>query len=279
MIIELDGLALGTDPGAPLPPVSAIAAPGRIGVVAVETESTPTVASLVAGGRMRPDAGRLLVDGVQDAARVRAHTALVDTPGVAEPFPVMTVVRIVREELALAGLRASRPAVATVVGELGLTGYADTAIERVPTAQRIRLLAELALLRPEVEALVVTSPERHGGSVPAWFAVLQEIADRGIAVVLITSEAAAETVAALVAAAPLPVPVHNGAERDADADGDADAVADTDIDPDADRPLHSPAHRLPEPSVTLDGEPRLQSGPPPTVPTAPSAPTQETHRS
>lgn len=204
MILELDRLAVGEDPGAPLPPVSAVAAPGRIGVVAVETEATPTIASLVAGGRMAPDSGRLLADGVEDAARVRAVTALVDTPGVAEPFPVMTVSRTVHEELALAGHRASRPAVTTVVDELGLTRFADTAIERVPTALRIRLLAELALLREDVEALVVTSPERHGGSVVEWFDVLQDIADRGIAVLVITSKAAAESIAALVADRDLP---------------------------------------------------------------------------
>ncbi|WIB67948.1 hypothetical protein DEI93_02590 [Curtobacterium sp. MCBD17_035] len=198
MILELDALAIGSGPGAPLPPVSAVAEPGRPGLVAVETEQTPVVASLVAGGRMQPDAGRLLVDGVEDPDRVRRTVALVDTPTVAEPFAVMTVRRIVREELAFAGRHAGRDAVTTVLDELDLTEWADTPIERVPTAQRIRLLVELALLRDGIEGLVVTTPERHGGSVADWFAVLQNVADRGIAVLVIASAAAVETITAIM---------------------------------------------------------------------------------
>lgn len=194
MILELDRLALGSEPGAPLPPVSAVAAPGRPGVVAVETEQTPVIASLVAGGRMAADTGRLLVDGHEDAARVRRSVALVDTPGVAEPFPVMSVRRIVREELAFAGERGGRDAVDTVIDTLGLTTYADTHVQRIPTQDRVRLLVELALLRHGVEGLVVTTPERHGGHVEDWFAVLLDVARRGVAVLLVTSKASAETV-------------------------------------------------------------------------------------
>ncbi|KQO61434.1 hypothetical protein [Curtobacterium sp. Leaf261] len=243
MMLELDRLALGQDPGAALPPVSAVAAPGRPGVVGVETESAPTIAALIAGGRMEADSGRLLVDGVADAARVRRTTALVDTPGVAEPFPVMTVRRVVREELAYAGERASRSAVETVVDAVGLTRHADTPIERIPTALRVRLLVELALLRPGIEALVVTSPERHGGSVPEWFAVLQEVADRGVAVLVITSMAAAETIDALIA---------SGSEPD-DADTDTEALA---------RHHHAPAHRQPDadPDPDPDADPDAGAG-------------------
>jgi ABC-2 type transport system ATP-binding protein len=200
VILELDRLALGSEPGAPLPPVSAVAAPGRPGVVAVETEQTPVIASLVAGGRMVPDSGRLLVDGHEDAARVRRTVALVDTPGVAEPFPVMSVRRIVREELALAGRRGARHDVATVIETLGLDAYADTHVQRIPTEARVRLLVELALLRPGVEGLVVTSPERHGGHVEEWFAVLLDVARRGVTVLLVTSKASAETVGRMLPA-------------------------------------------------------------------------------
>lgn len=198
MTLELDHVGIGEEPGAALPVVSAVAAPGHPGVVAVETEQAPVLASLVAGGRMQPDTGRLLLDGHEDAAAVRRAFALVDTPGVAEPFPVMTVKQIVREELAFAAQRPSRDHVDTVLEELGLRHYADTPVQRVPTAVRVRLLVELALLRDGVTGLVVTAPERHGGAVEEWFAVLRDVARRGVTVVLVTSKAAAATVETLL---------------------------------------------------------------------------------
>ncbi len=198
MTLELDHVGIGEEPGAALPVVSAVAAPGRPGVVAVETEQSPVLASLVAGGRMRPDTGRLLLDGHEDPAAVRRSVALVDTPGVAEPFPVLRLEQIVREELAFAGRRPNREHVTTVLDELGLRQYAATPVQRVPTAVRIRLLVELALLRDGVTGLVVTSPERHGGAVEEWFQVLRDVARRGVTVVLVTSKAAAATVERLL---------------------------------------------------------------------------------
>ncbi|MBF4614120.1 hypothetical protein [Curtobacterium sp. VKM Ac-1376] len=198
MTLELDHVGIGEEPGAPLPVVSAVAAPGRPGVVAVETEQSPVLASLIAGGRMHPETGRLLLDGHEDPAAVRRAFALVDTPGVAEPFPVMSCKQIVREELAFAGQRPSREHVDTVLDELGLREYADTHVQRVPTAVRVRLLVELALLRDGVTGLVITSPERHGGAVEDWFQVVRDVARRGITVVLVTSKAAAATVETLL---------------------------------------------------------------------------------
>lgn len=213
MTLELAAVGIGTEPGAALPVVSAVAGPGHPGVVAVETEQAPVLASLVAGGRMKPDTGQVLLDGHDDPAAVRRAFALVDTPGVAEPFPVLTLKQIVHEELAFAGRRPSRGDVATVLDELGMTRWSDTAVQRVPTDARVRLLAELALLRPDVTGLVVTSPERHGGAVADWFAVVRDIARRGVTVVLVTSKAAAETASALL---------------DTVTDTDADASAATD---------------------------------------------------
>lgn len=198
MTLELDHVGIGEEPGAALPVVSAVAGPGRPGIVAVETEQAPVLASLVAGGRMRPDTGRLLLDGHEDAAAVRRAFALVDTPGVAEPFPVMTITQIVREELAFAGERPSRSHVDMVLDELGLRAWAATPVQRVPTDVRVRLLVELALLRDGVTGLVVTTPERHGGAVEDWFQVVRDVARRGTTVLLVTSKAAAATVEALL---------------------------------------------------------------------------------
>ena len=234
MTLELDLVGIGEEPGAALPVVSAVAAPGRPGVIAVETEQAPVLASLVAGGRMQPDTGRVLLDGHDDPAGVRKAFALVDTPGVAEPFPVMTLKQIVREELAYAGQRPSRQHVDTVLDELGLQHYADTHVQRVPTDVRVRLLVELALLRDGVTGLVLTSPERHVGAVEGWFAVVRDVARRGVTVVLVTSKAAAATVETLL-----------------DTVGVPDATTQTEGPEDATRPagddprLQSDTHTLP----------------------------------
>jgi ABC-2 type transport system ATP-binding protein len=217
--IEIDHAGIGDEPGAPLPVVSAVAGPYRPGILAVETEQAPVLASLVAGGRMQPDSGRVLLDGHEDAAALRRAVALVDTPGIAEPFPVMTLRRIVREELAFAERRPSREHVDTVLDELGMSAYADTHVQRVPTDVRVRLLTELALLRDGVTALVITSPERHGGVVADWFAVVRDVAARGVTVVLVTSKAAAETAAQLLATIPAPA--------DPSLPSDPDATTDT----------------------------------------------------
>ncbi|MEN0101621.1 MAG: hypothetical protein AAGC90_01750 [Curtobacterium sp.] len=215
--LEIDHAGIGEEPGAALPVVSAVAGPHRPGIVAVETEQAPVLASLVAGGRMKPETGRVLVDGHDDPAATRRAFALVDTPGIAEPFPVMTLRRIVREELAFAGRRPSREHVDTVLDELGMTAYADTHVQRVPTDVRVRLLVELALLRDGVTGLVITSPERHGGSVESWFAVVRDVAMRGVTVLLVTSKAAAATAERLLATIPVPtedVPAEGTTETD-----------------------------------------------------------------
>jgi hypothetical protein len=235
--LEIDTAGIGNEPGAALPVVSAVAGPYRPGIVAVETEQAPVLASLVAGGRMRPEHGRVLIDGHEDAAAARRAVALVDTPGIAEPFPVMTLRRIVREELAYAGQRPSREHVDTVLDELGMSAYADTHVQRVPTDVRVRLLVELALLRDGVTALVITSPERHGGAVESWFAVVRDVARRGVTVLLVTSKAAATEAERLLAT--IPMPVTEGLDDATRTDGDDQSLPSAPNATDATAPLET----------------------------------------
>ena len=199
MRLELHDVAIGDGPGAALPPVSATATDLLPGVIAVETLDAPVLASLVAGGRMRPEHGRVTLDGVEDDAAVRAAFALVDTPEIAEPFASLRVDQVAREELALAGHRTDRGTVAELLDAVGLTEHARTRMQSLPAAARLRLLTETALLRPGVRGLVVTSPERHGGDVADWLAIVHDLADRGTVVLVVTSVAAAATVAELTA--------------------------------------------------------------------------------
>jgi len=175
--IVLEGAAVGHGPAAALPPVSLDARPGAVTVVATEGGQRPTVLSLVASGRMALDAGTV------DAPRKRI--ALVDTPTVAEHPDDVRVAAVVREELAFAGRRGT----ARELERLGLAAWARRPFGALPTRDRIRLLVDLALRRPGVDTLVVTSPERHGGDPAAWFRVLREVAARGATVLVVTDHA------------------------------------------------------------------------------------------
>lgn len=197
MRLELHDVAIGAGPGAALPPLSAVADRWTPGFVAVETENAPTLASLVAGGRMRPETGRVTVDGRPDDAAIRASFALVDTPTVAEPFAALTVVQVAREELALAGLRADKASARLLLDEIGLREHERTRLSALPTELRVRLLCELAVLRPEVRGLIVTTPERHGGDVAAWLSVVHDLVGRDYSVLTITGFAALATIESL----------------------------------------------------------------------------------
>jgi hypothetical protein len=183
--------------------VSASFGPGFPTLLATEGGNRPSVLSLVASGRMKLDAGSLkAVDDAGNAlspARLRRAVALIDTPLVAEHSDDVSIATVVREELALArsNRRADRPVEYSDRHDFG----------SLPADHRLRLLIELALRRPEVAALVVTSPERHGGDPALWWRVVRETAARGIAVLVVTDAA---TVAHLERL-PQPEPVGLGA--------------------------------------------------------------------
>lgn len=191
MNLTLDAVALGSGPGAPLPPTTATATVERPGIAAVETEGAPTYLSLIAGGRMAPESGRVLLDGADDAGRIRDAFALVDTPTVAEPFPDLPVRTIVREDLVLAGQRGNRDNVRLFLDAIGLPEHEDTPLRNLPTEARVRVLTELAILRPGVQGIILTSPERHGGDTEAWWRVVTDLSARGYAVLVVTGIAAA----------------------------------------------------------------------------------------
>jgi len=183
--VTLREAAVGTGRDAALPPVSATFAPGFPTLLATEGGNRPTVLSLVASGRMKLDAGS--VDAVDadghplSPARLRRAVALIDTPLVAEHSDDVSVATVVREELALARShrRADRPVEFSDRHDFG----------SLPADHRLRLLIDLALRRPEVAALVITSPERHGGDPALWWRVVRETAARGVAVLVVTDAA------------------------------------------------------------------------------------------
>ena len=186
--VTLDGAAVGTGRGAALPPVSASYAAGVPTLLATEGGTRPTVLSLVASGRMKLDAGS--VEAVDanghrlTPAQLRRAVALIDTPLVAEHSDDVSIATVVREELALAG----RPRL-PLRSPLASQRRDRDAFGSLAADDRLRLLIDLTLRRPDVEALVVTSPERHGGEPARWWQVLRETAARGIAVLVVTDAA------------------------------------------------------------------------------------------
>lgn len=194
MRVVLDAVAKGPRSAA-LPAASVTFQTGQATLARAETEQRPTVLGLIASGRMRPDAGTVTIDGGTDYAAMRRRIALIDAPDVCEPAPDVTVAGIVAEELMFAGLASNPIAVNRRLRELSAAEFARYAIGTVPPTVRIRLLAELALLRKGVEALVIVSPDRHGGDPVEWWRFARELAGRGIAVLVVAGDASAAALA------------------------------------------------------------------------------------
>ncbi|MES2169718.1 MAG: hypothetical protein V4479_03200, partial [Actinomycetota bacterium] len=89
-----------------------------------------------------------------------------------------------------------RRAIDRLLREHGLEQYGPLPIRALPARDRVRLFSELAMMRPGVGMIVVTSPERHGAAASDWYAPLAAIAGRGVLVAIVTDVA---TTSALVA--------------------------------------------------------------------------------
>jgi hypothetical protein len=148
-------------------------------------------ASLGLSGRLKPDTGTVRFDGKADLALLRRRVAVVDTPGITEPDDALPVQTVVGEELAIAGRKAGRKAVLEWLTEHGAAEHADKRFEHLPVAVRTRLLAELTVARPEVQAVVLTMPDRHGGDPHEWYALGRELAARGYGVIITCADASA----------------------------------------------------------------------------------------
>lgn len=194
MLIELSAVSKGRR-GLALPPTDLTYRSGRATLAIAETEQRPTVLGLIATGRMRPDAGRVTLDGAARPRDLRRRTALIDAPDVSEPAPDISVAGVVGEELMFAGRLADPLSARRWLDAQGLRHLSRVPFADVAPADRIRMLLELATLRPGVEALVLVSPDRHGGDPAQWWSLAEAYAARGLAVLVIAGEAAASVVA------------------------------------------------------------------------------------
>lgn len=198
MRIVLDGVAKGRRDAA-LPPTTVAYGTGRATLAIAETEQRPTVLGLIASGRMSPDAGTVALDGAtgrRATAAIRRRVALVDAPDVSDPAPDVTVAGVVAEELMFAGQLSDPIAARRWLDAQGLRDRARLPIADLSAAARIRILLELAALRPGVDGLVLVSPDRHGGDPAAWWLLAEEFAARGLAVLVIAGESSASALTA-----------------------------------------------------------------------------------
>ena len=188
MRVELSGVTKGRDAEA-LPATSTSFVTGSVTLAVAETEQRPTVLGLIASGRMRPDSGTVTIDATADARSLRRRVALVDAPGVSDHDPGVPLVGVVAEELMFAGRRADPLSTRRWLDEAGFRSLASTPIADIEPITRLRVLCELAVLRPHVDALVITAPDRHGGQPLDWWNLFGEFADRGFAVLAVAGRA------------------------------------------------------------------------------------------
>ena len=197
-LLEIIGAGIGEERVPALPPFSARLDAERPAIAVAEGDRGPMLASLIAGGRLVPDRGEVLLDGAADPAALRRAVALVDTPVVAEPAPSLPVRSVVREELRFAGRPSRGRDAEALLASLDLDRWGRAPILDLPPTDRVRLLLELAALRPGVRALVLTSPERHGGHAAGWRRAAEDLTSRGLPVLVIGGAAVRESLPAAV---------------------------------------------------------------------------------
>lgn len=229
MRVSLSGVSKGRGPV--LPATSLEFHTGAVRFAIAETEQRPTVLGLIASGRMRADTGTVLIDGEVSPKQLRLKVALVDAPDVSDPHADITLLGVVGEELMFAGLPATPLHARRWLTQLGYVELAGAPIGTIDPAARVRILCELAVLRKGTEAIVLVSPDRHGGSPDGWWRIAAEFADRGYAMLVIVGGSAAVALerlpmlGALNASGPVePLVIETATETHADTGMNSDAM-------------------------------------------------------
>ena len=160
-----------------LPATSLQSGRGGLLLVTGARQDQRTALALTVSGRMTPSGGTAEWDGSAKTKQLRAASAVVDSPGVNEPEPHLSVRDLVTEDLALVprryrGTLLSKP-------WLKVNRFEDIAglwVEQLDAGRRIELLTALALANPATDLLVLDSPDRHSGNPADWLPRLEQLA-------------------------------------------------------------------------------------------------------
>lgn len=143
--------------------VSASIGEGTLSEITAPTGDARTALALICSGRAAPDSGRVLIHGAAETARLRRSTALIDSPGITAPEHHMRARDLISESLGLIprrrGIRI--PATAQWIAEQEVADIADRPVDSLPSELRLWMMAELAFADPQVELVVLDSPDRH----------------------------------------------------------------------------------------------------------------------
>ncbi|UPL14250.1 hypothetical protein [Microbacterium galbinum] len=254
MRITLHDVSKGKN-GQALPPTTLEFHTGEVRYALAETEQRPTVLGLIASGRMRPETGRVTIDDSDSAKELRRRVALVDAPDVSDPHPDISLAGVVGEELMFAGLGATPLHAKRWLSQLGYAELASVPIGNIDPSARVRILCELAVLRDGTDAVVLVSPDRHGGSPDGWWRIAAEFAERGFAMLVILGGSAAvalermQELGAVNASGPVePLVLEPEADADAEADAEVSGSDDGEVERGgALRQAQGPSERVAEP--------------------------------
>ncbi|MGO1305794.1 MAG: hypothetical protein ACTMIH_00125 [Microbacterium gubbeenense] len=186
-MIAARGVAVG-----PLRATDVEARRGNVTLVAVEGGQRADFLALILAGRMTPKSGAVTIDGADDPKALRRRVAIVDSPDTTAPAGELPLSHVVVEDLLFAGLRAPRRAARKLLADEGLGDLAATPIGALSAADRIRVLTRTAASPPDVDVLVITAPDRHGGDTAAWLDTARAWAARGYTVIVLASGAAVD---------------------------------------------------------------------------------------
>ncbi|GAA2774268.1 hypothetical protein [Saccharopolyspora taberi] len=159
---------------------------GQLLLVAGDVHFGRTAMALALSGRLQPGRGTVRLDGAVSPARLRDAVVVVDAPGVTEPEGAVSVRTVVAEGLSMAGRPSRRSRVRSWLTEHSAGQHERERFENLPAPVRTRLLIDLAR-ETGARALVLDSPDRHGGDPSTWYSLARGEAEQGRAVVVLCS--------------------------------------------------------------------------------------------
>lgn len=164
-----------------VPPLTMEAATGSLTLAVGDLQPQRTALALTLSARMKPSDGVVSWGQSSKLNHLRRHSALIDSPTVNEPEQHLSVKDLVTEDLALIPRRYR--GIRRASDWLTVNSFEDIAnalVEELPASRRLELLCTLALANPEVDLLLVDSPDRRGPHPENWLPYLQELAqDKG----------------------------------------------------------------------------------------------------